>query len=211
MDRLGLGYEALAAVNPKLVYVSISGYGADGPRAKEAGHDINYIGRAGLLSHTGVGARPGIPGVQIGDLAGGSLLGVAGLLAALVNAQRTGNGDHVDIAMTDGAFALQAIALGAYFATGKNPGIERDLLNGSIPCYALYECADGRYITVGALEPPFWRELCEGVGRPDLIPTQFDPEARQRLARALSHEDPRPMAGDPRRPRCLRGARQRSQ
>jgi crotonobetainyl-CoA:carnitine CoA-transferase CaiB-like acyl-CoA transferase len=178
MDRLGLGYEAVSAVNPQLVYCSISGYGADGPRAQEAGHDINYIGRAGLLSITGAAGRPAIPGVQIADLAGGSLLGVVGLLAALTRAQRTGEGDHVDVAMTDGAFALQAVTLGAFFATGVVPGSESELLNGGIPCYAIYECADGRHITVGALEPPFWRELCEGVGRPDLLATQFDPGAR---------------------------------
>ncbi len=170
MERLGLGYEAVSERNPKLVYVSISGYGADGPRAHEAGHDINYLGRAGVLSTT----PPALSSVQIADLAGGSLLGVAGLLAALVNAQRTGEGDHVDIAMTDGAFALQALALGEVFA-GQQPS---GLLTGRFPCYALYECADGRHVTVGALEPPFWRELCEGVNRPDLIPTQFDPQAR---------------------------------
>ncbi len=91
-----------------------------------------------------------------------------------MRAQRTGEGDHVDIAMTDGAFALQALVLGEVFA-GQQPS---GLLTGRFPCYALYACADGRHITVGALEPPFWRELCEGVGRPDLVPTQFDPEAR---------------------------------
>jgi crotonobetainyl-CoA:carnitine CoA-transferase CaiB-like acyl-CoA transferase len=180
MDRLKLGYDDVSAANPKLVYCSLSGYGADGPHSTEAGHDINYIGRAGLLSHTGVGSHPAIPGVQIADLAGGSLLGVAGLLAALVRAQRTGEGDHVDIAMTDGAFALQALVLGVFFADGKPPGIESELLNGRFPCYALYECSDGRYVTVGALEPPFWRELCEGVGRPDLLETQFDPKALPR-------------------------------
>jgi crotonobetainyl-CoA:carnitine CoA-transferase CaiB-like acyl-CoA transferase len=103
---------------------------------------------------------------------------VVGLLAALTRAQRTGEGDHVDVAMTDGAFALQAVVLGAFFADRVVPGSERELLNGGIPCYAVYECADGRHITVGALEPPFWRALCEGVGRPDLLGTQFDPGAR---------------------------------
>jgi crotonobetainyl-CoA:carnitine CoA-transferase CaiB-like acyl-CoA transferase len=177
MERLGLGYDAVSAVNPALVYCSLSGYGVDGPRAQEAGHDVNYIGRAGLLSTTGVGVRPAIPGVQIADLAGGSLLGVAGLLAALVRAQRSGEGDHVDVAMTDGAFALQALNLAEFFVHERSPGIERELLNGRFPCYALYECADGRSVTVGALEPPFWRELCEGVGRPDLLESQFDPDA----------------------------------
>jgi crotonobetainyl-CoA:carnitine CoA-transferase CaiB-like acyl-CoA transferase len=176
-DRLGVGYDDLRELNPALVYCSISGYGADGPLVAEAGHDINYVGRAGLLSVTGAGGRPALPGVTIADLAGGSLMGIAGLLAALVRAQRTGEGDHVDVAMTDGAFALQALTLGAFFAEGRDPGMETELLNGGYPCYNLYECADGRYLTVGPLEEPFWRELCDAVERPDLLPTQFDGQA----------------------------------
>jgi crotonobetainyl-CoA:carnitine CoA-transferase CaiB-like acyl-CoA transferase len=178
MERLGLGYEELAAVKPSLVYVSVSGYGADGPLARAAGHDINYIGRAGVL---GVTERPAVPGVQIADLAGGSLLGVAGLLAALIRAKTTGEGDHVDVSMTDGAFALQAVNLGGYFANGQVP----DMLTGGAPCYGVYECSDGRWLTVGALEPPFWREFCAGVEREDLVPRQFDPAARAVVAEVL--------------------------
>ncbi len=189
-DRLGVGYDAVRAANPALVYCSISGYGRDGPLAQEAGHDVNYVGRAGLLSVTGAGGRPTIPGVQVGDLAGGSLLSVAGLLAALVRAERTGEGDHVDVSMTDGAFALQALMLGAFFVEDRPPGIETELLNGRYPCYSLYECADGRHLAVGPLEPPFWTALCEGVGRPDLLPTQFDPSALEQW-RALFRTRPR--------------------
>ena len=176
-DRLGVGYDDLRELNPALVYCSISGYGSDGPLVAEAGHDINYVGRAGLLSITGSGGRPAVPGITIADLAGGSLMGIAGLLAALVRAQRTGDGDHVDVAMTDGAFALQAIPLGAFFVEDRDPGIETELLNGGYPCYNVYACADGRHLTVGPLEEPFWRELCDAVERPDLLPTQFDPGA----------------------------------
>ena len=183
--------------------MSISGYGADGPRALEAGHDINYLGRAGVLSTS----PPAISSVQIADLAGGSLLGVAGLLAALVRAQRTGEGDHVDIAMTDGAFALQALGLGEAFA-GQRPS---GLLTGRFPCYALYECADGRHVTVGALEPPFWRELCDGVGRADLVSTQFDPEARTTWRELFLTKIPRRVARAARGPRCLRRPGQRPQ
>ena len=176
-DRLGLGYDALRAVNPALVYCSISGFGADGPLVAEAGHDINYVGRAGLLSITGVDGRPAVPGITIGDLAGGSLMGLTGLLAALVRAQRSGEGDHVDVSMTDGAFALQAVLLGTFFVDRRDPGIGTELLNGGYPCYNLYACADGRYLTVGPLEEHFWRELCDAVERPDLLATQFDPDA----------------------------------
>src|SRR4051794_38772293 len=173
-DRLGVGYDAVREVNPRIVYCSISGYGAGGPLVREAGHDINYLGRAGVLS-----VSDGLSGVQIADLAGGSLMALAGLLAALVHAQRTGEGDHVDVSMTDGAFSLLALSLGAFFADGRVPGAGTELLNGGVPCYGIYECADGRRITVGALEPPFWKALCDGAGRPDLLETQFDPEARE--------------------------------
>jgi crotonobetainyl-CoA:carnitine CoA-transferase CaiB-like acyl-CoA transferase len=162
------------------VYGSIPGYGATGPLPQAAGHDINYLGRAGVLSVTGAGGRPAIPGVQIADLAGGTLFGVAGLLAALLQAQRTGEGDHVDVSMTDGAFALLALSLGAFFAEDRTPGIETELLNGGIPGYNVYVCADGRQLAVGALEPQFWRALCEGVGRPDLFGDHMDPSALER-------------------------------
>jgi crotonobetainyl-CoA:carnitine CoA-transferase CaiB-like acyl-CoA transferase len=175
-DRLGIGYDALRAVNPALVYCSLSGFGAGGPLAAEAGHDINYVGRAGLVSVTGVEGRPAIPGTQLGDL-GGALLGVAGLLAALVAAQQTGQGDHVDVALTDGAFALHSVALGPHFVTGHVPGAGTEMLTGGHPCYQLYTCADGRMLTVGALEPHFWRNLCVAVGRADLEPTHTDPTA----------------------------------
>jgi alpha-methylacyl-CoA racemase len=172
-DRLGVGYDAVRAVNPRAVYCSISGYGADGPLVREAGHDVNYLGRAGVLSVT-----DGIPGVQIADLAGGSLMALTGLLAALVHAQRTGEGDHVDVSMTDGAFSLLAMSLGPFVADGRVPRAGTELLNGGVPCYGVYECADGRHVTVGALERPFWETLCDGVGRPDLLDTQFDASAR---------------------------------
>jgi alpha-methylacyl-CoA racemase len=172
-DRLGLGYDALSLEHPALVYCSISGYGADGPLRGEPGHDVNYLGRAGVLSVTGADGRPAIPGVQIGDLAGGALLGLVGLLAALLRARETGVGDRVDVSMTDGAFSLLSIHLGAYFADGRLPGPATELLNGGVPCYGVYECSDGRFLTVGALELPFWKALCAGVGRPDLIATQM--------------------------------------
>ena len=176
-DRLGIGYDALRAVNPGLVYCSISGHGADGPLAQTAGHDVNYVGRAGVLSVTGVGGRPAIPGVQIADLAAGSLMSTVGLLAAIVHARETGEGDHVDVAMTDGAFACLLVPLADHLAGGPVPGWEDGLLTGAFPCYGVYACADGRHVTVGAIEDRFWAALCEGVGRPDLIGTRVDPTA----------------------------------
>jgi crotonobetainyl-CoA:carnitine CoA-transferase CaiB-like acyl-CoA transferase len=176
-EHLGVGPADMQRENPRLVYCSISGYGATGPLAGEAGHDINYIGRAGVLSVTGVDRLPAIPGVQVADLAGGALMGLTGLLAAMLNAARTGRGDHVEVSMTDGAFALMAVNLAVYCASGREPGWETELLNGSVPCYNVYTCADGRHLTVGALEEKFWIALCEGVGRVDLIATRFDERA----------------------------------
>lgn len=176
-NRLGVGYDDLRAVNPALVYCSLSGYGGNGPAAREPGHDLNYMGRAGVLSIVGACGETAIPGIQVADLAGGALMAATGLLAALVCAQRTGEGDHIDISMTDGAFALMSIHVGAHLVDGRIPGAGTELLNGAYPCYQVYTCADGRRLTVGALEPQFWQVVCDTIERPDLLPTQFDTQA----------------------------------
>jgi crotonobetainyl-CoA:carnitine CoA-transferase CaiB-like acyl-CoA transferase len=175
-DRLGVGYDALHAANPAIVLCSLSGFGADGPVAQDAAHDINYISRAGILSVNGIDGRLAIPGVQLGDLAG-ALHGVAGLLAALYAAERTGAGDHVDVGLADGAFALHSAQLGPHFATGEVPGAGDGMLTGAFPCYQVYTCADGLLLAVGALEPHFFVNLCAAVGRPDLAATHSDPSA----------------------------------
>ncbi|HVT00497.1 MAG TPA: CaiB/BaiF CoA-transferase family protein [Solirubrobacterales bacterium] len=178
VDRLGVGYEALRGVNAAIVYCSISGHGQTGPLRATPGHDINYVGRAGILDITGpAGGLPAVPGVQVADLGTGGLFSVAGILAALYRAQQTGEGDHIDISMTDGALAWLSIHLADYFASGVDPGREGMLLNGHFPCYHVYRCADGGHITVGAIEDQFWEVLCERVGRPDLLPTRVDPTA----------------------------------
>jgi crotonobetainyl-CoA:carnitine CoA-transferase CaiB-like acyl-CoA transferase len=178
VDRLGVGYDAVAAVNPAIVYCSISGHGQDGPLRLQPGHDINYVGRAGLLSITGpADGLPAVPGVQVADLGTGGLFSAVGILAALYRARATGAGDHVDLSMTDGALAWLSIHLEDYFASGVDPGREGMILNGRFPCYNVYACADGRHITVGAIEERFWEVLCERVGRADLLPTRLDPAA----------------------------------
>lgn len=178
VDRLGVGYDAVRAVNPAIVYCSITGHGQDGPLRTTPGHDINYVGRAGILSITGpADGRPAVPGVQVADLGTGGLFSVAGILATLYRARETGEGDHIDISMTDGAFAWLSVHLEDYFASGVDPGREGMILNGRFPCYNVYTCADGGHITVGAIEEQFWEVLCERVGRPDLLPTRVDPEA----------------------------------
>jgi len=180
MDRLGVGYEVLRERNPELVYCAISGYGQDGPRAPVAGHDANYIGYAGLLSVVGAeGERPVIPGVQIGDLAGGGMSAVIAVLAALVRRGVTGRGDFCDVSMMDGAVSWSSIHAAEFFATGAVPQREQMALSGAFPCYRIYPAADG-WLTVAALEPQFWAALCESIDRPDLLDDGFASGSRRR-------------------------------
>jgi alpha-methylacyl-CoA racemase len=163
MDRLGAGYETLSERCPHLVYCAISGYGQSGSRAGIAGHDINYIGYAGVLAMTGEpGGRPVVPGVQIGDLAGGAMAAVISILAALHRRTESGRGTFCDVSMADGVLSWLSVHVGARLARGAMP------LSGAFPCYRVYRAADG-YLTVGALEPQFWKALCTTIGRDDLI------------------------------------------
>ncbi len=173
MDRLEVGWDVLHERNPALIYCAISGYGQDGPRSQVAGHDVNYIGFAGALSIMGEeGSKPVIPGLQIGDLAGGGMAAVISILAALVRRAETGTGDFCDVSMMDGAFSWLSIHAAEFVATGTIPQRELMHLSGAYPCYRVYPAADG-WITVGALEPQFWTELCEAIGRPDLAGDAF--------------------------------------
>jgi crotonobetainyl-CoA:carnitine CoA-transferase CaiB-like acyl-CoA transferase len=168
MERLGLGYPALRAVQPALIYCSISGYGQTGPYRERAGHDINYIALAGLMSYSGHAASGPPPlGFQLADVAGGSLHAVIGILAAVAHRHETGSGCQVDVSMTDAAFAMNAIAGAGFLAAGVEPRPEAMLLNGGT-AYGCHRTKDGRYLSIGSLEPGFRRQLCEGVGRPDL-------------------------------------------
>ena len=171
MDRLGLGYDVLAARNARLVLCSITGYGQTGPYAERAGHDINYIGYAGVLDQIGAaGGPPVLPNLQIGDLLGGTMAAVMGIMVALFDAQRSGRGRHVDVSMTDAAFAHAIFPLAEVLATGRACPRGEDLVSGGVPCYGVYETADGRHMAVGALEEKFWHLLCDTLGRPDLKP-----------------------------------------
>ncbi|MGH2694745.1 MAG: CaiB/BaiF CoA transferase family protein, partial [Actinomycetota bacterium] len=177
MARLGVGYESLRAHNRRLVYCAISGYGQDGPRSQAAGHDLNYIGYAGVLSMTGE-ERPAIPGVQIGDLAGGGMAAVISILAALFRRAETEEGDYCDVSMTDGVISWLSIHAAAYVATGEPPRGGRAPLCGLYPCYRVYPAADG-WITVGALEPQFWASLCNALERPDLTEDAYATGSRR--------------------------------
>jgi crotonobetainyl-CoA:carnitine CoA-transferase CaiB-like acyl-CoA transferase len=169
VGALGIGYDAIAAVNPRIVYASISGYGQTGPRATTAGHDINYLARSGVLDQSGNrGGPPALCNLQIADLLGGAATAAIGILASLVDAQRTGRGRYVDVAMADGALAHNIFALHALNQWGSTLPRGGDLLTGGVPCYGVYGTRDGRWLAVGALEDKFWKTLCQTLGRPDL-------------------------------------------
>ncbi len=174
MERLGLNFDILSARNPRLIYVSITGYGHDGPFRLRAGHDVNYLSLAGIIGMSGTRAgTPAISGVQIADLAGGSLMALSGLLAAIIQREKTGRGQFVDAAMFDGALSLATMVFG-----GVQAGLERAeagqmILTGRCPCYGLYRTGDGKYMSLGALEFKFWKNFCTAVNRTDLISEQF--------------------------------------
>jgi len=174
LDRLGVGYETLRAENPGLVYCAITGYGQDGPYRDRSGHDTNYLGLVGLLGLTGDrDGPPVLPAAQIADVGGGALMAAFGILAALHERDRSGEGQLVDVSMADGALSWLAMVAGRYFADGLVPRRGDLELAGRLVCYRPYACKDG-HVTLGALEPKFWRAWCRGVGREDLIEKQLE-------------------------------------
>ncbi len=167
LDKLGVGFAALSERNPRLVMLSISGYGQDGPFRDKAGHDLNYLAIGGVLGLAGPADRPPpTPAIQLADIAGGALFGAVGILAALYERERTGRGQHVDVSMCEGALAFMIPDLGNYDASGSAPKRGGELLNGGAACYAVYRTRDGRFLSVGALEPKFWAAFNQAIGRP---------------------------------------------
>ncbi len=181
MARLGLDYETLHARSPRLVVCSLSGYGQDGPYSQRPGHDLNYIGYAGLLRHlTAPGQPPTLPGAQFADIAGGALMAVVGILAALLGKRSDGVGRYVDVSMLDGSLALLPILASLVLSGDAEPAPGEAWLAGALPGYGVYETADGNYVTLGALEPKFFEEFCRRVNRPDLIAHQLPLDAAER-------------------------------
>jgi len=175
LDRLGVGYERLRQENPGLVYCAITGYGQTGPNRDRPGRDINYLGLNGILGQSGEAGGPPVPAaVQIADLGGGALMAVAGIMFALQERARSGEGQLVDCSMFDGSMSWLAMLAADALATGNAPQRGQTQLAGGIVCYRPYRCADG-YVTLGALEPKFWSTFCRGVGREDLAEHAFDP------------------------------------
>jgi alpha-methylacyl-CoA racemase len=173
LDRLGVGYERLKQENPGLVYCAITGYGQNGPYRDRAGHDMNYLALGGLLGLTGEPDGPPIQAAgQIADVGGGALMAAVGILAALRERERSGEGQVVDVSMFDGALSFLAMIAAQALTEGRPP--QRGLLplSGQFACYRPYACSDG-WVACGALEPKFWQAWCRGVGREDLIEQQF--------------------------------------
>lgn len=168
MERLGVGYEALKAINPRIIYCAITGYGQTGPYKDRAGHDMNYLSIAGVLGYNGRKETGPAPiSVQVADVAGGSMHAVAGILAAVIHRMQTGEGQFVDISMTDAAFSLHALTGPIALVGGDEPALESTQLNGG-SFYDCYKTADGRYLSVGGLEPQFFMQFCQAIGRPEL-------------------------------------------
>ncbi|GMU41302.1 MAG: CoA transferase [Chloroflexota bacterium] len=186
-DRLGVGYEAIRATNPRIVYASLSGFGQTGPYRDLVGHDINYIAVGGALGMIGRDGRPALPQNIVADFAGGGLMTAFAIVSALLARDRTGEGQYLDMAMSDGVLYLLASATGGVLAGGAPPRPGGGNLGGQSPHYNVYECADGKWISIGSLEPQFWANLCRVVGREDMLDGEYDaarlPEFGEHLAR----------------------------
>jgi alpha-methylacyl-CoA racemase len=178
VDRLGIGYAAVRAVNPGIVYCSTSGYGQTGPHARRAGHDLNYLAVGGYL-HTsgrdgGNGGAPVLPGATIADIAAGGLQAAAAILAALVGRDRDDAGRYLDVAVADGVAWMQSLYIDEYLATGELPAPGHNILTGRYACYGVYGTRDDRWLAVGVIEPAFWANLCRALGLERWIDHQTD-------------------------------------
>lgn len=185
--RLGIDYDTLSQRNPRLIYCAVTGYGQTGPYKDLVGHDVNYISMAGCLGMIGAqGGPPVIPHNIIADFAGGGMHGAIGILAALMARERTGRGQFVDIAMTDGVYSLLVSHLSTYFATGMVPRRGEGILDGAVHYYNVYETKDGQWLSIGSIEPWFYANLCKALGREDFLPYEFaEGEKRDEILQAF--------------------------
>ena len=183
MDRLGLGYEALAACNPGIILCSTTGYGQSGPRSQWAGHDINYLSVGGFLANTepaGDGGPP-VAGATIADAAGGGLQAALAVMAALIGRAGSGVGTHLDVSIADGVLWLTSLAVDEHLATGADVGFGHDIISGRYACYDTYRTADGGWLAVGAIEPKFYANLCRLLGCEQWLAHQLDDEVQDKV------------------------------
>lgn len=181
VDKLGIGPVQLRELNPKLVYVSISGYGQDGPYAELPGHDINYMALAGLLRYFGGSGAPTVPWLPIADIGGGATMAVTGVLAALLARSSSGLGDYLDIGMAEGALYWQQTRAQWFLATGSDPDPAGLPVTGAMPGYGVYQCSDGEWLSLGCMEPVFWQRLCTLLGMESDLGRQHDRAAADEL------------------------------
>lgn len=186
VDRLGVDYESVRQANPKIIYCSITGYGQNGPFRDRVGHDVNYLSYAGVLDLIGEKDHPpSIPGVQIADIAGGGMNAAIGILLALFARQNTGKGQYIDISMTDGMVGFLPAALFFRQLTGQEPKRADGILSHRYACYNTYETADGRYLSIGAVENRFWKQLCDTLAIPEYAPLQYDDQRREEILQSM--------------------------
>ena len=182
VQRLGVDYERIRNVNPRIVYCSISGYGQTGPLKDRAGHDVNYLAHSGVLDLLGEPDRPpSIPGIQIADMAGGGLQAAVGILLALYAREKSGMGQYIDISMSDGALSLLNLQLYLQQRSGEPPLRGNNRLSHRYACYNTYETGDGKYIALGAVENRFWKRLCDSLGATQYGKLQYDEDRREEI------------------------------
>lgn len=181
--RLGIGYDDVRAVNDDIVYCSTSGFGQDGPASQWAGHDVNYLAMGGYLdcSERAPGNKPPLPGATVADAAAGGMQAVMAIMAALVRRATHGEGAHLDVAIADGVLSLMSLYIDEYLATGTVPGPGHYILTGRYACYDTYECADGKWVAVGAIEPAFYRNLCRLLGAEQWTDHQLDDDMQDQV------------------------------
>jgi crotonobetainyl-CoA:carnitine CoA-transferase CaiB-like acyl-CoA transferase len=186
VHRLGIDYDTVKSINPGIIYCSITGYGQSGTYRNRAGHDVNFMGYSGVLDLIGEPDRPpSIPGVQMADIAGGGMNAAIGILLALFAREKTGKGQHIDISMTDGMVSFLSLALFLYQHTGEFPKRGESMLSHRFAFYNTYETADGRYISIGAVENRFWEKLCEHLGVPEYAALQYDEKRRVEILEVM--------------------------
>jgi crotonobetainyl-CoA:carnitine CoA-transferase CaiB-like acyl-CoA transferase len=178
-DRLGIGYQHVAKINPRIVYCSISAFGQSGPLRSREGHDLNCLALSGFLSITGIKKGPPImSGVQLSDYAGG-MMAITAILLGLIERQVSGQGQYCDLSMLDAITSWMGMPIIKYLADGLLPGSQDSMFNGALACYNVYKTKDDRYVVLGGLEEKFWISFCKVIGREDLIPLQWEDQTTQ--------------------------------
>jgi alpha-methylacyl-CoA racemase len=187
VDRLGVGYDAVKARNPAIIYCSTSGYGQDGPHAQWAGHDINYLAVGGFLAMSSPGAEgaPPLPGASVADAAAGGMHAALAITAALAGRATSGAGAYLDVSVADGVLWLMSLPIDEQLALATDPGPGHDMLSGRFACYGTYQARDGRWLAVGAIEAKFFANLCRALDCPDLAGSQLDESAQPAIRAAF--------------------------